>query len=141
MAKRRQQAAPYRVFISHATIDKWIAIQLDKMIQGCGIATYRDDRDLQGGAKIGPEIRAQLQKCQELLVLWSAHAKQSEWVEPEIGMAYGLSLHIVPVRHGMVVGTLPPQLRDTQSPELTEIEIDKYLHDLVVRAREWEKKS
>ncbi|MBI1918829.1 MAG: toll/interleukin-1 receptor domain-containing protein [Planctomycetes bacterium] len=42
-------AKPYRVFVSHATADKWIAKTLCEKIEGVGATTFRDDRDINGG--------------------------------------------------------------------------------------------
>jgi hypothetical protein len=36
----------YRVFISHATADKWIARILCEKLEEIGAETFRDDRDI-----------------------------------------------------------------------------------------------
>src|SRR6266850_6863384 len=97
--KRRTNRSDYQVFISHATADKWIAIQLDRMIQDLGITTFRDDRDLEAGHRIPEEIRKKLRASKELLVLWTPQAMASEWIKMELGMAYAFELHIVALRY------------------------------------------
>lgn len=85
--------------------------------------------------QLGPEIRTQLKTCNELLVLWTPEAEKSKWVSQEIGIAYGLELHIVPIRYCTDATSLPPPILEVQSPELTEGEVNKYLRDLAARAR------
>src|SRR5947208_9379098 len=94
-----RRAATYQVFISHATEDKWIAVQLDRMLRDAGLATFRDDRDIAGGAKIPQELRDQIKGSREVLLLWTPQAMNSECVKLEIGMACAFNLRIVPVRY------------------------------------------
>ena len=61
--------SPYLVFVSHATADKWLAKTLCEKIEACGAATFRDDRDIQGGDDIPDEIRKKIIRANELLVL------------------------------------------------------------------------
>jgi len=125
----------YRVFISHSAKDKWIAVQLDRMIQERKVTTFRDDRDIEGGAAIAEAIRVQMSECDEMLVLWTPQAINSVWVMQEVGMAFGMELHIVPIRYLTEVVTLPPVIRTVHAPELTERDVNKYLDDLARRAR------
>lgn len=133
MARVRQKKKAYRVFLSHATADKWIAMQVDKMIQGLGVATFRDDRDIETGDKIPDEIREQMEACREMLVLWTPNAVSSDWVRGEIFMAFALKLHIVAIRHTTDVASLPPCIKSELSPELTELLVNRYLEDLKAR--------
>jgi hypothetical protein len=129
------KSKPYKVFISHSVKDKWIAVQLDRLIVQTRIATFRDDRDIEGGAGIAESIRLEMSRCNEMLVLWTPQAINSAWVMQEVGMAYGLGLHIVPIRYLTDVTTLPPLIRDVHAPELTEADIMKYLRQLGQRSR------
>ena len=58
MAKRKRavtttvEPSPYRVFVSHATYDKWIATVMCEKLEAAGIETFRDDRDIEGGGDI-----------------------------------------------------------------------------------------
>lgn len=64
MAKLKQtrkrsgtKAEKYSVFVSHATADKWLAKTLCEKIEETGAATFRDDRDIDGGDDIPDRIR------------------------------------------------------------------------------------
>lgn len=127
----------YRVFISHATKDKWIAVQLDKMIQEGGADTFRDDRDIAAGAEILNEIRGQLKESQELLVLWTSQAIASKWIDPEVSMAYALGLHVVALRYLTEPDSLPVCIKHTHAPELTETDVKKYLDELTARVKKF----
>ena len=47
MAKRAPRPE-HRIFISHATADKSVAVQMCKEIEAVGATTFRDDRDING---------------------------------------------------------------------------------------------
>src|SRR3954470_15556549 len=104
MAKRseaKQLRREYQVFISHATEDKGIAILLDAVLRARGIdTTFRDDRDVEAGAKFKEDIKKQLRLSKECLILWTPRAKESEWVRFEASIAEGHDLHIVPLLYG-----------------------------------------
>ena len=59
---------PYQVFVSHATSDKWLAKVLCEKIEAAGATSFRDDRDIDGG-DIPEEIRRQIKRAQEIIVL------------------------------------------------------------------------
>ncbi len=127
----------HRVFISHSTKDKWIAVQLDKMIQARGVETFRDDRDIGAGVEIIKEIHAQLMQSQELLVLWSPQAIASKWIDSEVSMAFGMQLHVVAIRYLTEPESLPVCIKHTHAPELTEADVNKYLDEVEARAKKF----
>jgi hypothetical protein len=142
--KRRTKRPEYPVFISHATADKWIAVQLDKMIKSVTdpeIPTFRDDRDIEAGTKIPETVRTRLRSSRELLVLWTPQAMASEWVKFEVSMAYGWELHIVAIRYLTSPKDLPLGIKTDLSPELTEQDVNKYLEGLKSRARRFKEKE
>ncbi len=51
MPKKKAKPA-YRVFVSHATADKWVARMICEKIEAVGAITFRDDRDIEGGDSI-----------------------------------------------------------------------------------------
>ena len=75
MKKRGGKAAKsrtipsYRVFVSHATHDKWIAKILCEKMQAHGATVFRDDRDIEGGESIPERICDEIEACDELVVL------------------------------------------------------------------------
>jgi len=91
MARRKRSAKPYQVFVSHATADKWLATTLCEKIEQAGAATFRDDRDIDGGDDIPERIRAAIKRSRELVVLLTPHSVNRPWVLPEVGAAWGWS--------------------------------------------------
>lgn len=79
----------YLVFVSHATADKWLAKVLCEKIEETGAATFRDDRDIAGGDDIPDEIRIQIKRSQEMVVLLTPESVNRPWVLLEVGAAWG----------------------------------------------------
>ena len=94
--KATQDAAekPYQVFVSHATADKWLARTLCEKIEGTGATTFRDDRDIDGGDDIPEEIRRQIKRSREILVLLTPESINRQWVTLEVGAAWGKGKHM-----------------------------------------------
>src|SRR3954467_3491743 len=78
----------YQVFVSHATSDKWIAKTICEKLESIGAVTFRDDRDINGGDDIPDEIRKQIKKSRELVVLITPHSVGRPWVLLEVGGAW-----------------------------------------------------
>ena len=66
---------------------------------------------------------------------WTPQAVESKWVVQEVGMAFGLRLFIVPIRHLTDAASLPAVIGNVHSPELTVADVNKYLQQLQQRAR------
>jgi hypothetical protein len=78
----------YRVFVSHATPDKWVARTICEQIDAVpGASSFRDDRDIGGGEPIPSVIRNEIRAADELLV----------------GMAFLLNKPIVPIWYNVPV--------------------------------------
>lgn len=79
-----------KVFISHKQEDAETASDIATYIKAKGLDVYLDVIDTQLG-KDGPDladyIRAQLEKCTQLLAVLSAQTRVSWWVPWEIGVA------------------------------------------------------
>src|SRR5215475_7054984 len=82
---------PYQVFISHATADKWIAKTICEKIENTGATTFRDDRDISGGDDIPEEIRRQIKRSKEIVVILTPESVDRRWVILEVGAAWGWS--------------------------------------------------
>jgi hypothetical protein len=68
--KKSRTKSKYQVFVSHATADKWIATTFCEKIDAIeGATSFRDDRDIDGGASIPESIRTEIQVSRELVVL------------------------------------------------------------------------
>src|SRR5437868_5938888 len=81
----------YQVFVSHATADKWIATVICEKLEAAGAATFRNDRDINGGDDIPDEIRRQIKRSKELLVLLTPKSVGRSWILFETGAVWGWS--------------------------------------------------
>lgn len=85
MAKKRAgNSKPYQVFVSHATADRWLATTICEKIESTGATTFRDDRDIDGGADIPETIRAEIKRSRELVVLLTPNSADRPWVLLEV---------------------------------------------------------
>jgi hypothetical protein len=124
---------PYRVFVSHATADKWVARTICEQIEAIpGLEAFRDDRDIGGGNHIPKVIWAEIRADDELLVLLTPTAITRIWVGMEIGMAYARGKLIVPIWYNTSVTavSLFANVRGYQLESFAD-----YLTDLQGRAR------
>lgn len=119
------------VFVSHATYDKFLAKVICERLEANGIATYRDDRDIEGGDSIPESIRMAIEQCDELAVLLTPQSIQRQWVLVEIGIAIGMGKRIVPLLYHVATESIPECIRPNRGFDLNEI--DSYLSDVVKR--------
>ena len=92
---KRRASRKYRVFVSHASDDQWVAAQISRQIELCGAASFLDTRDIAAGDDFKSRIRNELPSCDELLALFTPWSKTRAWVRHEIGMADALQKRIV----------------------------------------------
>jgi hypothetical protein len=116
--------------VSHATVDKWLAKTLCEKIEQCGAATFRDDRDIQGGDDIPEAIRKSIVRANELLVLLTPESVDRHWVLSEVGAAWGRKQHsrIVAVLCHVTVDTIPDMIASKKAVPLNDF--DTYLKEL-----------
>ena len=134
-AKKQRLARPYRVFVSHATADKWLATTICEKIEGTGATTVRDDRDINGGDDIPEEIRRQIKQSQEVVVLLTPESVNRQWVILEVGAAWGWSkrMRIVLIRCHVSVDPIPDMLKNKKAISLNDL--GDYLNELGKRVR------
>lgn len=125
----------YRVFLSHATYDKWIATVIHEKIEVADplLKVWRDDRDIDGGDCIPETIRLSLNNCDELLVLLTPESQGREWIKLEVGAAWGIGKRIVPVFYHVDPADSFDILKDRRGYALNDLAA--YIHDLTLRAR------
>lgn len=133
-AKRRTRPK-YQVFVSHATADKWLATTICEKIEATGATTFRDDRDIQGGDDIPEEIRLQLQRSRELVVLFTPESVDRPWILLEVGAAWGWrqNYRIVPVLCHVTVDAIPAIIKAKKAFQLNEF--NQYLKELQRRVK------
>ena len=119
----------YRVFVSHATADKWLATVLCEKIESVGAQTFRDDRDIDGGEDIPDGIRLAIDGADEMLVLLTPESVGRPWVLMEIGAAWHRdTMRITAVRQHVGIEPIPAMLKSKRVLDLNEF--PRYLDDL-----------
>jgi hypothetical protein len=134
VSRRKKPSRPYRVFVSHATADKWIARTICEKLEARGVPTFRDDRDIKGGDDIPEEIQRELSRSDELLVLLTPNSVNRPWVVLEVGMALARKRRIIPVLCHVSVDPIPAMIRSKKAYELNEV--DRYFDEVCERMTE-----
>jgi TIR domain-containing protein len=130
-----------RVFVSHASADRWVAEQLARRIRDdCGAETFIDVFDVAKGDDFEALIFGELRKCQELLVLLTPWSVDRNWVWVEIGAARALGLRIIPVLYQVSLDEIEHEgggktfLGGRNVVEINDA--DQYLIELAKRVKE-----
>lgn len=129
-AKHRRN---YQVFVSHATADKWIAKVICEKIDAIGASTFRDDRDINGGDDIPEEIRQQIKRSQELVVLLTPESVSREWVLLEVGAAWGWRKRIVAILDHIDINPIPEIIKSKKAIKLNDF--DNYVNEVCKRVK------
>lgn len=73
------------IFISYSSKDvKWAEVLEEKLRQR-GFTVFRDKTRLIAGKEWEEQLRQNLESSQHMIVLWSEHARNSDWVAKEAG--------------------------------------------------------
>ena len=84
------------LFISHSWQDKTIADKLAEDLKGVA-DIWLDSQQTKPGVKISDSVNEGLERCDITVVLWSANAAASAWVEKEAAYALAHDKHVIPV--------------------------------------------
>jgi hypothetical protein len=82
--------APY-TFVSHSSKDKPLVYDLATQLANAGLNTWVDVEDLEDGVRWAQVIQQGVESCEAMVVVWSANARASEWVERETLLALRLN--------------------------------------------------
>jgi hypothetical protein len=130
----------YRVFLSHAWADRWLAGQIARRIgSDCRATVFIDVFDVKKGDDIEDRIFEAMLGTDELVVLLTPWSVDRNWLWVEIGAARALGRRIVPILYQVTLETLdakggPTFLRAKTMVDVNELET--YLAELKVRVRE-----
>jgi hypothetical protein len=93
-------------------------------IESKGASTFRDDRDINGGDDIPEEIRQQIKRSQELIVLLTPESVGREWVLLEVGAAWGWrkNFRIVAVLLHVEISPIPEIIKSKKALKINDIE-------------------
>jgi TIR domain-containing protein len=87
----------FSVFISYSTHDLANATALQSWVGSVGAQPFVAQYSVGPGQPLSGAIVSAIQTCDLFLLLWSDHARDSDWVPQEIGIARGANKPIVPV--------------------------------------------
>lgn len=74
-------------FISHNSLDKQTARAVSVLLAAQGLRPWLDEWEIRAGDQIVHAVGVGLQQAEGIIVLWSAHASASHWVNQELGVA------------------------------------------------------
>lgn len=106
-----------KLFLSYSRKDGVKAQRFCEWLEREGHEVWRDEDDIGGGASFSSEIENALNRCDAVLVLWSASSAQSAWVRDEAGFGRDAG-KLIPLT---LDGTDPPLgFRQFQSIDLSK---------------------
>jgi hypothetical protein len=95
-----------KVFVSHASHDTWIARQMARCIQECGVDVLIDAYDVKSGDDVVTALAELLEQSAELVVLFTPASLRRAWLWMEIGVMRMNGKRVVPIFYGMTVADL-----------------------------------
>lgn len=129
---------PYLVFVSHASVDTWVARQIARHIEVApGGAVFLDAVDIEKGDDYDERIRHAVNACRELVVLMTPAANESKNVWMEVGAMWGRGERIVGILYGITADEvradprMPQGFRKLQLVDINDT--DTYLAQVAAR--------
>jgi TIR domain len=117
-----------KIFISHSSIDKWVARQISRLLEADGHTTFLDEKDIKSGESIDSAIQVHLKDSDHVLLLLSPASVKSQWVLIELGGAKALGKHIVPVLYHVGSNEIPQAISNLLARDINDL--DKYFDEL-----------
>lgn len=87
----------FKLFVSYSTKDLSQVELLKQQLQGTPIEVFIAEHSVLPSQELAPTIAKAISDCDLFVLLWSDHAKASEWVPQEIGRASALGKPILPL--------------------------------------------
>lgn len=130
----------YRVFLSHAWADRWLAAQIARrMSDDCRAAVFIDVFDVKKGDDIEDRVFEGVRNADELVVLLTPWSVDRNWLWVEMGAARALDRRIVPILYQATLETLDAKGGATflRSKNMVDVnELETYLDELRIRVHE-----
>ena len=120
-SSKRQKRSRYLVFISHSSLDAWIARVMVEKIEALGARCWLDEKDLAGGEIIVENIIHGIAACHEAIVLISPNSVKSQWVPFEIGGVRAQHKRVTPVLNNVKPQQMAP-MHDIKGIDLNNFE-------------------
>lgn len=87
----------FEAFISYSTRDLTRANQVKRLLERPGCTAFLAEYSVVPGDPLDSKIIAAIKRCDVFILLWSHHARDSEWVPQEIGVAKAHDRPIIPI--------------------------------------------
>jgi hypothetical protein len=100
------------VFISHSSKDQATADTICNHLESAGVKCWIAPRDIEAGSDWTKGIMRGLAGCRILVLVFTAHANDSEHVAREVAKAFSMGLAVIPFR---VEAIKPGESLDTSS--------------------------
>ena len=126
-SSKRQKRSRYLVFISHSSLDAWIARVMMEKIEALGAECWLDEKDLAGGDVIAADIIRGIRACHEAIILISPNSVKSQWVPFEIGGARSQHKRVTPILNNVKPQQMAP-MQDIKGIDLNSF--DQFLAQL-----------
>src|SRR5260221_1985468 len=128
---------PYMVFISHSNRDHGTAEAICKHLESAGIKCWIAPRDIEAGSDWAKGIMRGIGDCRVLVLVFTAHANDSEHVGREVAKASSLGLAVIPFRTEAVNPreNLEYFLETVQWLDAVAPPLEKHLGSLVERVK------
>jgi hypothetical protein len=123
-----------KVFISHSSVDTWVARQIGAQIRLRGATTFLDYDDVEHGDDFEDKIVDAATTCTELLVLFTPWSRDRKYIWLEIGIFRAAKKRIVIALYGVKVNDvssderIPSLLKKIDLVNLNDI--DTYFSEL-----------
>jgi hypothetical protein len=88
---------PIKVFLSYPRADLWLAYKIQKILAEAGIFVYLAELYPEPGVTLWEKIKGMIQNSDVVIVLWTKNAKNSAFVNQELGCAEALNKLIIPL--------------------------------------------
>ena len=122
-----------KIFISHSSRDKWAARRISDDLRKLGVTTFLDEKDIETGESVDEAVTKHLRECDELCVLLSPAAINSQWVLVEVGGAKALGKRLVPILLYVGTNEIPQPISKHLARDINDIE--KYYEEVKQRLK------
>jgi hypothetical protein len=122
------------IFISHASEDSEIAKEFASMFEKRRIESFVANFNVFAGADWNNQVKEEIYKSDELLLILSPDAMKSNWVLIEVGAAWILGKPITPAVMYTDLNTVPEPIKKFQAkPILTNSQRESVVDNIVKR--------
>lgn len=111
-----------KIFISHASHDKWVARQISLRLNQEGHETFLDEKDIKTGESIDSSIQAHLADSDQLLILLTPASLKSHWVFIELGGAKALGKVVIPILYHVPANEIPQPISSLLCRDINDLE-------------------